>query len=56
MLTMQTDALAKVGLKLLAFSADCQQLADLRASKRKFLDDYSQYQTSTSTVDEPSSG
>jgi hypothetical protein len=45
-------ALAKGGNKLLNMSADCQQLADWRARKRKDLDDYNQYQTPTAQMDE----
>ena len=35
-----TDVLAKSGNRLLSMSADCQQLADWRATKRPLLDDY----------------
>jgi hypothetical protein len=40
-----TDVLAKSGNKLLSMSADCQQLADWRTTKRPLLDDYVNYQT-----------
>jgi len=43
---------AQSGNKLLSMSADCQQLADWRASKRPFLDDYGQYQTLVSQMDQ----
>jgi hypothetical protein len=33
------------GLRLISFSADCQQLVDWRAGKRKLLDDLAHYQT-----------
>ena len=34
-----------VGNRLLAFSADCAQLADWRTGKRELLDNIAQYQT-----------
>ena len=40
-----TDVLAKSGNRLLSMSADCQQLADWRTTKRPLLDDYVNYQT-----------
>ena len=40
------------GNKLLGMSADCQELADWRVGKRNFLDDYAQYQTRTSLMDQ----
>ncbi len=45
-------ALAQGGNKLLGISADCQQLADWRAGRRPFLDDYGQYQTQISQMDQ----
>jgi hypothetical protein len=41
-LTMVGGAHEKAGNRLLAFSADCQQLADWRAGKRPFLDNIAQ--------------
>jgi hypothetical protein len=42
---IQTEnTVAAGGNRLLAISADCNQLAELRAAKRKLLDDYAQYQ------------
>lgn len=43
---------AKGGNKLLNMSADCQQLAAWRAGGRPFLDDYGQYQTPISQMDQ----
>ena len=37
----------KTGNRLLGFSADCQQLADWRAGRRPFLEDYAQFQATT---------
>jgi hypothetical protein len=45
-------ALAQGGIKLLGISADCQQLADWHAGGRPFLDDYGQYQTQISQMDQ----
>src|SRR5262249_8489142 len=44
MLNVLTDVLTKSGNRLLSMSADCQQLADWNAGRRKLLDDYAQYQ------------
>lgn len=46
------DRVAKGGNKILGISADCQQLVDWRAGKRKTLDDYAQYHTPISTMKE----
>ena len=53
MLTVLTDILAKSGNKLLGMTADCRQLTDWRAGKRKLLDDLGQYQTSIAQMDKP---
>src|SRR5947208_6863492 len=45
LLTTIGDLVSKSGNRLLGYSADCGQLAAWHASKRKFLDDYAQYQT-----------
>jgi hypothetical protein len=44
--------LTKGGIKLLNMSADCQQLADWRAHKRNYLDDFVEYQTPTAQMDQ----
>jgi hypothetical protein len=41
------------GNQLLAFAADCQQLADWRVGKRAVLDDFVQYQTPVRFADKP---
>ncbi len=41
----------KSGNKLLGLSIDCQQLTDWRATKRKLLDDFAQYQTPIAAMD-----
>src|SRR5262245_51550166 len=46
------DRVAKGGNKVLGISADCQQLVDWRAGKRKTLDDYVQYHTPISAMKE----
>jgi hypothetical protein len=51
MITTLTDLLGKSGNKFLGMSADCRQLADWHARKRPLLDDYAQYQTPISTLD-----
>lgn len=51
MVTTISGLVAKGGNKLLNMSADCQQLADWRAHKRNYLDDYGQYQTATAQMD-----
>jgi hypothetical protein len=48
MITNVGQALANAGNQLLTMSADCQQLSDWRIGKRRLLDDYAQYQTSSS--------
>ena len=53
MLTTVGDLITKSGNKLLGFSADCGQLRDWRASKRRYLDDYAQYQAEISSLDKP---
>jgi hypothetical protein len=55
MLTIVGDLLTQSGNKLLSMSADCQQLADWRAARRKLLDDYAQYQASLALIDRPPS-
>jgi hypothetical protein len=55
MVTLLSGLLEKSGNKLLAMSADCQQLTDWRSSKRQLLDDYAQYQTSIASMDNPPS-
>jgi len=51
MVTTVGGLVEKAGNKLLVMSADCQQLADWRASKRDLLDDYAQYQTPIADMD-----
>jgi hypothetical protein len=53
MLATVGNLLAGSGHRLLGMSADCRQLADWRAGKRRLLDDHAQYQTSTATLDRP---
>ena len=55
MITTLTGLLEKSGNKLLAMSADCQQLRDWRTGKRQLLDDYAQYQTPIGSMDKPPS-
>jgi len=45
MIAFTADNLAKGGSKLIGMFADCGQLDDWRAGKRKVLDDVAQYQT-----------
>jgi hypothetical protein len=45
-----SSAIEKSGNKLLAVSADCQQLTDWRAAKIGVLDDFAQYQTPLATM------
>jgi len=45
MIAFTAARVAKGGNKLISISADCQQLVDWRAGKRKLLDDFAQYQT-----------
>ncbi len=52
MVTTIGGLVAKAGNKLLNMSADCQQLADWRAHKRNYLDDYGQYQAPTSQMEQ----
>jgi hypothetical protein len=52
MVTTIGGLVGKAGNKLLNMSADCQQLADWRANKRKLLDDYGQYQTPVAQMSE----
>ncbi|MGB6541148.1 MAG: hypothetical protein WBF03_09775 [Xanthobacteraceae bacterium] len=52
MITTIGGLVAKSGNKMLNMSADCQQLADWRAHKRNFLDDYGQYQTPAGQIDQ----
>lgn len=51
-LTSTGELLGKAGNKLLGMSADCQQLADWRANRRSFLDDYGEYQTPSGAMDQ----
>jgi hypothetical protein len=51
MLTIVGGLLTQSGNKLLGMSADCKQLGDWRAARRKLLDDYAQYQTSLALLD-----
>lgn len=51
MLTGVSAAVEKSGNKLLGLSIDCQQLTDWRATRRKLLDDFTQYQTPIATMD-----
>jgi hypothetical protein len=53
MLTILSGLLEKSGNKLLGMSADCGQLADARAGRRRVLDDFAQYQTRIATMDKP---
>jgi hypothetical protein len=53
MLQITTGALEGVGSRLLAFYADCKQLADWRTGKRPLLEDFSQYQTAIASIDAP---
>jgi hypothetical protein len=53
MLQTTETALSGVGNRLLAFFADCQQLADWRAGKRPLLEDFAQYQVAAATIDAP---
>jgi len=55
MLTTLGPLLEKSGNKLLAMSADCRQLPEWHAGKRKLLDDYAQFQTPIASMDKPSS-
>jgi hypothetical protein len=50
--TTISGLVAQSGNTMLVMSADCQQLADWRAGKRTFLDDYGQYQTPTKGMDQ----
>jgi hypothetical protein len=45
--------LKKAGIRLLAMSADCGQLSEARAGRRRLFDDVVQYQTRIATVDKP---
>jgi len=47
------SALAGVGNRLLAFYADCKQLGDWRAGKRRQFEDFAQYQMTVATIDAP---
>jgi len=53
MLNITGGALTGVGNRLLAFYADCKQLAAWRTGKRPLLEDFSQYQTEIASVDSP---
>ena len=55
MITTLGGLLEKSGNKLLAMSADCQQLNDWHTGKRQLLDDYAQYQTPIASMDKPPS-
>ncbi|HXW25507.1 MAG TPA: hypothetical protein VEK73_12260 [Xanthobacteraceae bacterium] len=55
MITTLSGLLEKSGNKLLAMSADCQQLTDWRTGRRQLLDDYAQYQTIIAGMDKPPS-
>jgi len=55
LITTLTGLLEKSGNKLLAMSADCQQLQDWHSGKRQLLDDYAQYQTPIASMDKPPS-
>jgi hypothetical protein len=54
LLAAMGEMLSKSGNQLLVESADCQQLADWRARKRQFLDDYTQYQTPIASMESSS--
>jgi hypothetical protein len=43
--------LKQAGIRLLAMSADCGQLADARAGRRRLLDDMTQYHARMATID-----
>ena len=43
--------LKQAGIRLLAMSADCGQLADARAGRRRLLDEMAQYQARMATID-----
>ncbi|HEV2958130.1 MAG TPA: hypothetical protein VGX95_18610 [Xanthobacteraceae bacterium] len=47
--------LKQAGIRLLAMSADCAQLADARAGRRWLLDDVTEYQARMATIDKPPS-
>jgi hypothetical protein len=51
MLATTSTEQEKSGFKLLGFSADCRQLADLHAGKRSLLDGFAQYGTSLRAID-----
>lgn len=52
-LTATEKLVAGGGNQLLAFSAECEQLSDWRAGKRRLLDNFAQYQTRVSLIDKP---
>jgi hypothetical protein len=53
MVAFMSKALQKSGNKLLAMSADCDQLAEARVGRRRSLDDVVAYQTVIAAVDKP---
>jgi hypothetical protein len=53
MLQITEKMLTGAGNRLLAFYADCKQLADWRTGKRPLLEDFAQYQTSLAAADAP---
>jgi hypothetical protein len=55
MLSIVGGLLEQSGNKLLSMSADCKQLTDWRAGRRRLLDDYAQYQASLALIDKPPS-
>jgi len=53
MVTIIARSIEKTGNKLLSMSADCGQLAEARAGRRRLLDDYAQYQTQIAAMTKP---
>lgn len=51
MLTVVGGLVTKAGNTLLSMTADCGQLTAWRAHKRPLLDDYTQYQAATATME-----
>jgi hypothetical protein len=51
MLSIMRELLSQSGDKLLAASADCEQLAGWRTARRPLLDDYAQYQVELAQID-----
>jgi hypothetical protein len=53
---MTSKVMERLGTRLLAFSADCGELADVRAGRRWQFDDVVQYQAQIAAMNRPPAG